>query len=86
MAGRATPSASPKKARMAKRANVELLAAHGVRSVDRDHNNSPHASTLFPPYLSTKAPPITEEKMYPHKKDDCNTWLTYISVSIIHHH
>lgn len=77
MAGRATPSASPKKARAAKRARVEWLAAQGVRSVDKDHNTTPHASTLLPPYLSTKTPPTTEENMYPHKNDDCN-----ISISI----
>lgn len=70
MEGRATPSASPKKARTAKRLVVEWLAAHGVRRVAKDHNPTPHASTFFPPYLSTKAPPITDENMYPHRKDD----------------
>lgn len=63
MAGRATPSDSPKKARTANNAIVEWLAAKGVKRVAKDHNNTPHASTLFPPYLSIKAPPITEENM-----------------------
>lgn len=70
MEGRATPSASPKKARTAKRLVVELLAAQGVRRVAKDHRATPHAITRFPPYLSTKAPPITDEKIYPHRNDD----------------
>jgi hypothetical protein len=68
--GRATPSASPKKARIANKAIVEWFAAKGVRRVAKDHNNTPQANTLFPPYLSTKAPPITEENIYPHRNDD----------------
>lgn len=76
MDGIATPSASPKKARTARRLAVEWLAAHGVRSVDKDHRATPQANTLFPPYLSTKAPPITDENMYPHRNDDCNTPFT----------
>ncbi|GMH23045.1 hypothetical protein Nepgr_024888 [Nepenthes gracilis] len=63
MEGRAKPSASPKKARAAKRLVVEWFAVHGVVRVAKDHNTTPHAITLFPPYLSTKAPPITEEKI-----------------------
>ena len=70
MDGIVTPSASPKKARTANRLIVEWLAAKGVRRVAKDHKNTPQASTLFPPYLSTKAPPITEDNMYPHRKDD----------------
>uniref|UniRef100_A0A2P2IXD2 Uncharacterized protein n=1 Tax=Rhizophora mucronata TaxID=61149 RepID=A0A2P2IXD2_RHIMU len=70
MEGKATPSASPKKARTANRLAVEWLAAHGVRRVAKDHNATPHAITFLPPYLSTKAPPMTDEKMYPHRKDD----------------
>lgn len=72
MAGRATPSANPKKARMAKRLVVEWLAAQGVSRVANDHNATPVAKTLFPPYLSIKAPPTTDESRYPHKKDDFN--------------
>lgn len=75
MEGRATPSARPKKARTAKRATVEWLAAQGVISVAKDHNATPHANTLLPPYLSTKAPPITEENMYPHRNDDFNQFI-----------
>lgn len=71
MAGIATPSASPKKARTARRLAVEWVAAQGVRSVDKDHKATPQASTFFPPYLSTRAPPITDENMYPHRNDDC---------------
>lgn len=71
MQGMATPSASPKKARTAKRLAVEWLAAHGVRRVAKDQKATPHAITLFPPYLSANAPPITEENMYPHRNDDC---------------
>ncbi|CAN6576193.1 unnamed protein product [Malus baccata var. baccata] len=70
MDGRATPSVSPKKARTAKRLVVEWLAAHGVRRVAKDHMAKPHAITVFPPYLSTKAPPITDDTVYPHRKDD----------------
>lgn len=70
MEGRATPSANPKNVRTAKRLVVEWLAAHGVRRVAKDHKATPHAITLFPPYLSTKAPPITDENMYPHRNDD----------------
>lgn len=70
MDGRATPSASPKKVRTAKRLAVEWLAAHGVRRVAKDHKTTPQAITLFPPYLSTNAPPITDENMYPHRNDD----------------
>lgn len=70
MDGRATPSASPKKARTANKPMVEWLAAKGVRRVAKDHKRTPHAITLFPPYLSTKPPPTTEENMYPHRKDD----------------
>ena len=70
MEGRATPSARPKKARTAKRLVVEWFAAHGVRTVAKDHKATPQAITLFPPYLSTKAPPITDENMYPHRNDD----------------
>lgn len=72
MEGKVTPSASPKKARTAKSPAVEWLAAHGVRRVANDHRPTPHASTRFPPYLSTKAPPITDENMYPHRNDDFN--------------
>ena len=72
MEGRATPSARPKKARTAKRAMMEWLAAQGVKSVAKDHKATPHANTLLPPYLSTKAPPITEENMYPQRKEDFN--------------
>ena len=71
MEGRATPSANPKKARTAKRLAVEWFAAQGVSRVAKDHNATPQAITLFPPYLSTKAPPITDENMYPHRNDDC---------------
>lgn len=71
MEGRATPSARPKKARIAKRLVVEWFAAHGVRNVAKDHKATPHAITLFPPYLSTKAPPMTDENMYPQRNDDC---------------
>jgi hypothetical protein len=70
MEGKATPSASPKNARTARRATVEWLAAHGVSRVARDHKATPHAITLFPPYLSTRAPPMTDENMYHHRKDD----------------
>jgi hypothetical protein len=72
MEGIATPSANPKKARTAKRLAVEWLAAQGVRRVAKDHKATPVAITLFPPYLSTKAPPTTDENMYPHRKDDFN--------------
>lgn len=68
--GMATPSASPKKARTAKRLAMEWLAANGVKRVAKDHKATPQAITLFPPYLSTNAPPITDERMYPHRKDD----------------
>ena len=70
MAGRATPSASPKKARTASRLRVEWEAAHGVMRVAKDHKATPHAITFFPPYLSTKTPPITDENTYPHRNDD----------------
>lgn len=70
IAGRATPSASPKKARTANRLRVEWEAAHGVRSVAKDHKATPHAKTFFPPYLSTKIPPITDDNTYPHRNDD----------------
>lgn len=75
--GIATPSARPKKARMTKRLIVEWFAAHGVRRVAKDHNATPQAITRFPPYLSTKAPPITDEKMYPHRNDDysCHSYI-----------
>lgn len=63
MDGRATPSASPKKARTTNNPIVEWLAAKGVSRVARDQKNTPQAITLFPPYLSTRAPPITEENM-----------------------
>lgn len=72
--GMATPSARPKKARTANRLTVEWLAAHGVRSVAKDQKATPHAITLFPPYLSTNTPPITEENMYPHRNDDCKMY------------
>lgn len=72
MEGKATPSASPKKARTAKRLVVEWLAANGVRRVARDQRATPQAITLFPPYLSTNAPPTKDENMYPHKNDDFN--------------
>lgn len=74
--GIATPSARPKKARTAKRPIVEWFAAHGVISVAKDHKNTPQPITRFPPYLSTNAPPITDEKMYPHKKDDYHKTIT----------
>jgi len=63
MDGKATPSANPKKDRMANKLTVEWFAARGVRRVAKDHKNTPQANTLFPPYLCTKAPPITEENM-----------------------
>lgn len=72
MDGKATPSASPKKARTAKRLVVEWLAANGVRRVARDQRATPQAITRFPPYLSTNAPPTTDENMYPHRNDDFN--------------
>ena len=68
--GKATPSANPKKARMTKRLVVEWFAAHGVSRVAKDHNAAPQEITFLPPYLSTKAPPITDEKMYPQRNDD----------------
>lgn len=83
--GKATPSASPNEARMAKRLTVEWLAAHGVKRVATDHKPTPHAITFFPPYLSTNAPPITDEKMYPHRKDDLKKWrliCQYISLKV----
>lgn len=63
MAGIATPSANPKNARMAKSAPVEWFAAAGVRSVAKDHKVTPQANAFLPPYLSTKAPPTTDENM-----------------------
>lgn len=78
--GIATPSASPKKARTAKRLVVEWLAANGVRRVASDQRATPHAITRFPPYLSTNAPPTTDENMYPHRNDDFNK--TKIQVKI----
>lgn len=70
MEGRATPSASPKKARAINKANVEWLAAQGVIRVAKDHKATPQPITFFPPCLSTNAPPITDENMYPHRNDD----------------
>lgn len=72
MEGRATPSANPKNARTAKRETVEWLAAQGVRRVAKDHKATPAAITLFPPYLSTNAPPTNDENMYPQRNDDFN--------------
>lgn len=63
MEGIATPSARPKKARTHNKAKVECAAAQGVSRVAKDHNATPQANTLFPPYRSTDAPPITDEKM-----------------------
>ncbi|RRT39290.1 hypothetical protein B296_00037227, partial [Ensete ventricosum] len=71
MEGKATPSARPKSARTAKSMAVEWLAAHGVRKVARDQTAAPHAITRFPPYLSARAPPATDEMRYPHRNDDC---------------
>lgn len=70
MEGIATPSARPKMVRTARRVRVEWAAAHGVRRVAKDHRPTPHAITFFPPYLSTKTPPATEENMYPHRNED----------------
>lgn len=77
MEGRATPSASPKKTRTAKRLVVECIAANGVRRVAIDQRAAPIARTFLPPCLSTKAPPITEEHIYPHRKDDYEKTALY---------
>lgn len=78
MEGRVTPSASPKNARAANSAIVEWLAAQGVSRVAIDHKVTPHAITVLPPYLSTRAPPISDENMYPHKKDDFKNMFTHL--------
>lgn len=49
MQGRATPSATPSKARIVSRAQIEVSAAHGVRKVASDHRATPHAMTTLPP-------------------------------------
>jgi len=63
MDGNATPAARPNSARTTRRVAAEWPAAHGVRRVKKDHKATPHAITVFPPYLSANAPPITEENM-----------------------
>lgn len=72
MEGKATPSARPNRARTARSIAVEWSAAHGVRKVARDQRATPHAITLFPPYLSARAPPATDENKYPHRNEDCS--------------
>lgn len=61
MDGSATPSARPKRMRTVRSIAVECSAANGVRNVARDHTATPHAMTLFPPYLSARAPPAMDE-------------------------
>lgn len=49
MQGRATPSAMPRRARIARRSHREVSAAQGVRKVAKDHKATPQAMTTLPP-------------------------------------
>ena len=49
MQGRATPSAMPSKARIARSAHNEVSAAQGVKNVASDHKATPQPMTILPP-------------------------------------